>query len=197
MTDGTTELRSHPQVEGPPPPAAARQFAELWHKLECWVAVGAFGFIACILLLDVIGREIVGPLFKLLNIDVGPTGVFAAQRLSVYALVIGAFLGIGIATATASHLVPRVLFGLTPPSWAPALDRMADLLTGIFLVGVAYYGLVFVLSSKATDLRAPVLDWSVWPVQMMIPLGFLSAALRYFLYAAWPALRPLPPEFQE
>ena len=26
---------------------------------------------------------------------------------------------------------------------------------------------------------------------------FLSAAIRYFFFAAWPALRPLPPEFQE
>jgi hypothetical protein len=37
----------------------------------------------------------------------------------------------------------------------------------------------------------------VWPFQVAIPAGFLSAALRYFVYAAWPALRPQPPEFQE
>jgi len=183
--------------EASAPPAAARAFTDLWHRIECWVAVAAFAFIAGILLLDVIGREIVGPLFRVLGINVGPTGVFAAQRLSVYALVIGAFLGIGIATATASHLVPRVLFGVTPKSWGPALDRMADILTAVFLVGVAYYGMVFVLSSKATDLRAPVLDWPVWPVQLMIPIGFLSASARYILYAIWPALRPIPPEFQE
>ncbi len=49
----------------------------------------------------------------------------------------------------------------------------------------------------STDLRAPVLDWSVWPIQLAIPIGFLSAAGRYFMYAAWPAIRPQPPEFQE
>jgi len=43
----------------------------------------------------------------------------------------------------------------------------------------------------------PVLDWLVWPLQSAIPIGFLSAALRYFVYAAWPAIRPRPPEFQE
>ena len=53
------------------------------------------------------------------------TGIFAAQKMSVYALVIGSFVGIGIATATGSHLVPRV-----PSIWfrivgAP-LDRLAD-----------------------------------------------------------------------
>ena len=49
----------------------------------------------------------------------------------------------------------------------------------------------------ATDLRAPVLDWAVWPFQLAIPLGFLSAAGTLFRLRAWPALRPLPPEFQE
>ena len=49
----------------------------------------------------------------------------------------------------------------------------------------------------ATDLRAPVLDWSVWPIQLAIPIGFLSAAGRYLMYAAWPSIRPQPPEFQE
>ena len=42
-----------------------------------------------------------------------------------------------------------------------------------------------------------VFNMPVWPIQLAIPLGFLSAAVRYFFFAAWPALRPLPPEFQE
>jgi len=35
------------------------------------------------------------------------------------------------------------------------------------------------------------------PIQLAIPLGFLSVVRRYFVYAAWPALKPVPPEFQE
>jgi TRAP-type C4-dicarboxylate transport system permease small subunit len=112
-------------------------------------------------------------------------------------LVVGSFAGIGIATATGSHLVPRVGFGWTPKSWEPWIDRAADIITGAVLLVVTYYGMKFVLSSKAVDLRAPVLDWSIWPIQLAIPLGFLSAAVRYFAYAAWPALRPEAPEFQE
>jgi TRAP-type C4-dicarboxylate transport system permease small subunit len=115
----------------------------------------------------------------------------------VFALVIGSFAGIGIATATNSHLVPRVGYGWMPEHWGPALDRLADLITAVFLCGVAYYGFQFVASSYATDLRAPVLDWRVWRIQLVIPLGFLSAAGRYFLFAVWPDLRAKPPEFQE
>lgn len=180
-------------------PAASRvqAVAEGWHKVECWIAVAAFSFIAIILLLDVLGRELLGPLIRVLGFPATATGIFASQKLSIFALVIGSFAGIGIATATASHLVPRVGFGWIPARWEPWFNRLADAITGLFLIGVAYYGWVFVASSMATDLRAPVLDWSVWPIQLAIPIGFLSAAGRYLLYAAWPALRPQPPEFQE
>jgi TRAP-type C4-dicarboxylate transport system permease small subunit len=182
------------------PPAAApqwaRSFAAGWHVVECWVAVAAFTFIAVILLLDVVGRELLGPLVRLFGLKAA-TGIFASQKMSVYALVIGAFVGIGIATATGSHLVPRVLFGVVPPSYSLIVNRFADLLTGLFLVGVSYFGFVFVESSFATDLRAPVLNWPVWPFQLAIPLGFISAAMRYFLFALWPDLRPIPPAVQE
>lgn len=178
-------------------PSGVRSFLEAWHRLECWIAVAAFGFIATILVVDVIGREFVGPIAKLLGQPLGATGVPASQRLSVYALVVGSFCGIGIATATGSHLVPRVAFGWVPKTWGPSMDRLADLLTGVFLLAVTWYGVEFVLSSKATDLRAPILNWSVWPFQLAIPFGFASAALRYLLFALWPAARPIPPEFQE
>ena len=182
---------------GPVVPPRVRRLVEVWHRGECWIAVAAFGFIAAILLLDVIGREFVGPLLRLVGLEPGATGIFAAQKLSVFALVIGSFAGIGIATATGSHIVPRFAPGWVPAAWGPAIDRLADLLTGLFLVAVAWFGFKFVGSSFKTDLRAPVLDWSVWPIQLSIPLGFLSAAGRYFLYAVWPALKPQPPEFQE
>lgn len=179
------------------PPPAVRRVAESWHTGECWLAVAAFGFIAAILLLDVIGREFVGPVLRLVGIDPGATGIFAAQKLSVFALVIGSFAGIGIATATNSHLVPRVGYAWVPAHWGPSLDRLADLITALFLCGVAYYGFQYVASSYATDLRAPVLDWRVWRIQLAVPLGFLSAAGRYLLFAVWPDLRAKPPEFQE
>jgi hypothetical protein len=178
-------------------PEPIRAVLRIWHRVECLVAVACFGFIAAILLTDVLGRELVGPVLRALGFEPGPMGVFASQKLSVFALVIGSFAGIGIATATGSHLVPRVGHAWVPASWGPTMDRLADALTGAVLVGIAWYGWVFVMSSRMTDLRAPVLDWPVWPIQLAIPLGFLSAAGRYFLYAAWPSAKPAPPAYQE
>ena len=181
------------------PPAAppwARSLLERWHRLECWIAVAAFGFIAAILLLDVVGRELLGPLVRMFGMKQA-TGIFASQKLSVFALVIGSFAGIGIATATGSHLIPRVGFGWVPKHWGPAMDRLADVITALFLLGVAYFGFKFVYSSFAVDLRAPALNWVVWPFQLALPLGFISAAGRYVMFALWPDLRPIVAEIIE
>lgn len=182
---------------GPEAPPAARRIVDAWHSGECWLAVACFGFIAGILILDVLGREFLGPFLRLIGLDPGPTGIFASQKLSIFALVIGSFAGIGIATATGAHIVPGFASGWVPAEWKSAYDRAADVLTGLFLLGVVWFGLKFVGSSFQTDLRAPVLDWPVWPIQLAIPLGFLSAAGRYFVYAVWPNLKPALPEFQE
>jgi TRAP-type C4-dicarboxylate transport system permease small subunit len=179
-----------------PAPAGARWFVAHWHRLECLIAVAAFGFIATVLILDVAGRELLGPIYKSFDLK-GAPGIFAAQKMSVYALVIGSFCGVGVATATGSHLLPRIGFGWVPKEFGPTMDRIADLVTGLFFVGVAWFGWVYVSSSMQAGLRMQAFDMPIWPIQLAIPLGFLSAAVRYFLFAAWPALRPLPPEFQE
>jgi Tripartite ATP-independent periplasmic transporters, DctQ component len=182
----------------PPAPHGVRRFLEHWHTTECYVAVAAFSLIAALLLGDVLLREFIGPLLHKLNIYQGRVGMFVGSfKISVFALIIGSFAGIGIATATSSHLVPRVGFGWVPSSWGPFMDRLADVITGLVLLAATYYSIKYVLSSRETGLRAAVIDWPIWPVQLALPLGFASAGLRYFFYAAWPSLRPIPPEFQE
>ena len=181
----------------PPAPRAVESVLRVWHRLECWISVLAFSFIALVLMIDVLGREFYGPVMSMLGVKVGATGLFGSQKLAVFALVIGSFAGIGIATATGVHLVPRVAFKWVPASWSPHMDRIADVFTGLFLLGVTWYGVLFVIASKESGVLAAVINVSAWPIQLAIPLGFASAALRYFAFAIWPAVRPVPPEFQE
>ena len=198
MSAPTASAPSAAARNHPPAPDGVRRLLEVWHTTECYVAVAAFTIIAALLLSDVILREFIGPLLHKLNIYQGRVGMFVGSfKITVFALIIGSFAGIGIATATNSHLVPRVGFGWVPKAWGPFMDRLADVITGVVLLLAAYFAMKFVLSSKATGLRAAVIDWPVWPVQLALPIGFASAALRYFFYAAWPSLRPEAPEFQE
>jgi len=108
-------------------PAFAVRLLQLWHRAECWLAVLAFFFIALVLCIDVVGREFYGPAMNAMGFTVGSTGLFGSQKLAIFALVIGSFCGVGIATATGVHLVPRLAFGWFPQAWGGAIDRLADL----------------------------------------------------------------------
>lgn len=178
------------------PPGVVRLLAG-WHWLECTLALAAYIVIMALLMSDVLGRELLGPLLRLLGLYAGPTGVYGSQKIALYAMVVGAFLGLGIATATGTHLLPRVGFGWLPKAWAPQVDRIADLLTCLVLCIATWYAFVFVASSRELGLTVAVLEQPAWMIQIVIPVGILSAALRYFIFAVWPSARPVPPEFQE
>ena len=88
--------------------AGARALVLRWHPAECWVAAVAFACIAMVLPIDEIGRELLAPLLRMMDFKVGALGIQGSQKLALYALVIVSYAGVGIATATGSHLVPRV-----------------------------------------------------------------------------------------
>lgn len=191
-------MQTHSNVQHPGAPPFVAGMVRYWHRGECWVAMAAFSFIALIVVYDVVAREVLGPLLRLAGGNANAVMVVGAAKMGVYALIVGAFAGIGIATATGAQLVPKVAFGWVPREWGGTMDRLADALTAAFLLGVAYYGVVFVNGSRLSGLlTSGGLEVPAWIIQAAIPLGFASAAVRYVLFAFWPAVRPLPAEFQE
>lgn len=178
-------------------PRSVSKLLTAWHTIECWVAVICFAFIASILVIDVVYRELLSPLLVFLGLSNGSGGIFGAQKLAIFALVVGAFAGIGIATATGSHLIPRIGFKWFPRRYSELIDRASDIFTGMVMLACAWYGLQFALVSKEFGVIAPVINTSPWVVQLAIALGFLSAGLRYFIFAKWPSTRPVLPEYAE
>lgn len=174
-----------------------RRAFERWHRLEWGLAVVAYAVVALVLVLDVLGRELMFPLLQALGIPSGAGGVFGASRIAIYALIVATYAGIGVAAASASHIVPRAGYFVVPRAWGPAIDRCADAVTAALLLVAAYAGVLLVQGSWEMGLRAPILQWPVWSVQLAMPLGFASAALHYAGFACWPDLRPAPPVVTE
>lgn len=163
-----------------------------WHRGECVLAVAAFATVAVVLVLDVLGRELLYPLLAAVGIQAGAMGVFGATKIAVYALVVATYTGIGVAAATASHIVPRVAYRVVPARWSPLVDRLADAVTALILFGAALAAAQMVAGTHELGLRAPFLQWPLWAVQVVMPLGFVSAAVRYLCFARWPLARPTP-----
>jgi hypothetical protein len=177
----------------PPAPIAVRQLFAAWHRLECGIAMAALAAIALLLIVDVAGRELLAPLLRRWGLDVGSGGIFGAQKMAVYLMVLVAYCGIGIAVVSGAHLVPRLGFAWLPARWAPRVARIGDAFSGIVLLVAGAYALELVDATLRTGVRMPSLGGLLWPLQLMVPLGLWSAALRYLGYAFWPGLRSPTP----
>jgi len=163
----------------------AHQFLAAIAKAESVVAVTAYTIVAAVLLIDVLGRELFGH------------GLWGAQRFAVYCTIVAAYCGFGLASASGTHLRPRIADHWVPARFDHAMNRLADLVTFTILMTIAYYAFIFAHESYELGSIVPVLDWKVWPMQMVIPIGFTLGAIRYLTFAVFPALRPVPPITQE
>ena len=147
-------------------------------KAERWITIAAFALMALALLADVISRR----LFL--------TGLIGATEIAVMGMVAVAMFGVGIATDEGAHLRPRLFDALIPKAFEALVGRLASLVTAVFFA--VFAGLAgwmvsesFVLGDRTEILRAPI-----WMLQSLIFIAFATNAVRFFLYALNPALKP-------
>ncbi|MEZ5676290.1 TRAP-type C4-dicarboxylate transport system, small permease component [Thalassovita litoralis] len=184
-------------MTGSTSPTGITRVLDIWHLMERWIAVIAFSLIGLLIFADVAGREVIGPVGRALGFQMGASGVYGAGKMALFLLVIAAFAGLGVSVATGAQIVPRVAFKWIPESWAPAVDRLGNLVSASVFFATAYYGTVFVISSRSIGTVMPGLDWPVWIIQTAIPIGFASSGLRYLAYAIWPDSAPIREEMPE
>lgn len=179
------------KIEHQSTPAWVGRLLSLWHRVEVWIAVLAFSAIAVILVYDVISREVLVPLLRTFGLSDVRVVLYGSQKVAVYCLVFGSFAGIGIATWTGAQLIPRVGFKAVPAAWNTVMNRLADVVTALVLCGLTYVAAKFVGESMASgQLGSGGLQIAIWKVQIAIPLGFGSAAIRYWAFVIWPQTRP-------
>ncbi len=143
------------------------------------MATAAYAAVALLLMADVIGREILG------------TSIFGAQQIAVYGAIIAGFLGLSLATSDNSHLRPGFM-DFVFHRYESCITRLADGLSAAFFLCAAAIAWTFVAVSMEAGDRAPVLYFTVWPLQLVIPYAFVSAGLKHLLFAIRPNLKPTP-----
>jgi TRAP-type C4-dicarboxylate transport system permease small subunit len=127
---------------------------------------------------DILGRELLGG------------GKIWATPVAVYANVVIAFVGMGVASAGGAHLRPRFLDKLAPPKMDTTFDRFTDAGFALFCIGAGVLCWKVLRESLQLQETDPVLQWQIWPFQITLVLAFALATLRHLIYAVWPTLRP-------
>ncbi len=164
---------------------SAAKLIDRINSAEKWLAVIAFVIMLGAIGADVIGRELLSQ------------GIFGSVRVAVYALILCAMAGFGIATATGSHLRPRFADRLVPAPLQPSALRLGQVISAAILLVLAWAAWEMVAFTRLIEERDIALDTLVWPVQLTLPVAFALSALRHLFYATFPALMPEEQEVSE
>ena len=157
------------------PKAIARAFLSALRRFEWLVAGLGLAFVTVTVIGDVVMREL------------GSGGIHGASRLAVMAMIVTGFIGIALASDGKQHLRITV-FDVSWRSLEPIRESVDYAVSGILLLGFAWYGYLFALSTFELNERTVFLDMPLWPAHAAIPYAFFSYALRSFLLASWPDL---------
>lgn len=144
---------------------------------ESIVATIAYGLVATLLMVDVIGREVFS------------SALLGIQQLAVYGAIVAGFLGLTLATSDNSHLRPEFL-DFVAGRHSALFSRLGDLLSASFFFAGAYVAWTFVQISMESGDKAPVLYFVLWPLQLVIPYAFGSAGAKHLIFALRPDLKP-------
>ena len=157
--------------------AALLAWLDRWERRLC---VTAFAVLAALLFGDVLLRELSG------------NGLPWSHQAGVYANLVVALFGMGLAASAGSHLRPRFADHWLPQSWEPMLVRCSYLVSALALLLFAALALQLSLETRALAETATVLRIPLWPLQLLMVISFCSAALRYLCFSLQPQLAPDP-----
>lgn len=157
----------------------ARRFLSAVSTIEKTVVVLSFSAVLAALSLDVIGREVFAH------------GLFGSSKFAVYALILCAMAGFGLATASGAHLRPRFLDFVTQGRIKQPARRAGQVASAAILLFLAWGAVDMVSFSHMIGERDLTLGWPVWPFQLILPVAFVLSALRHLIYAAFPELSPV------
>ncbi len=150
-------------------------FLTVLYRIEATVTAAAYLAATVSLLADVAGREFL------------QQGVWGAPRFAVYAAIIAGFLGMSLAASDDSQIRPQVFDALFPKRFDPFLNRLADFVSALMYGGLTILAAQFVSASYQNLEIAPVLEWPLWPIQLVLPYAFASVMVRYGCYSIFPS----------
>jgi TRAP-type C4-dicarboxylate transport system permease small subunit len=156
----------------------AKTFLNRLRIFEQFLCFAAFLVIAGALIYDVLKREITG------------SGAFGAPQLAVIGMIVVSYIGIGLASAAGSHYRPHFADNIFPAKYEKLMERISEFGFAAFCAFVAAVATKVCLESYDLKDVAPVLRNPIWPVQLMIAIGFGFVAVRHFLYGLYPDIKP-------
>ena len=116
--------------------------------------------------------------------------LYFSEELNRILIILITFAGISYAARHGRHIRMSAIYDTLPPKPRKALTIVIALVTAVFMLGLAWYSLQFLLTTMGRGRVLPALQIPVWITLLWVPLGFLLTGIQYLLTAVKNVIEP-------
>ena len=116
--------------------------------------------------------------------------IYFSEELNRILIIVITFAGISYAARHGRHIRMSAIYDTLPPKPRKMLTILIAIVTAVFMLGLAWYSLQFLLTTMGRGRVLPALQIPVWIILCLVPLGFLLTGLQYVLTAIKNVIEP-------
>ncbi len=109
--------------------------------------------------------------------------IFFSEELNRILIILITFAGISYAARHGRHIRMSAIYDEMPPHLRKALMVVIALVTAIFMFGLCYYAVGYIITQAGRGRVLPALQIPVWWIYLWVPVGFFMTGAQYLLTA--------------
>ncbi|WP_367198723.1 TRAP transporter small permease [Amorphus sp. 3PC139-8] len=109
--------------------------------------------------------------------------LFFSEELNRILIVLITFAGISYAARHGRHIRMSAIYDELPPRARKALMIVIALVTAVFMFGLCYYSVGYIITQAGRGRVLPALQIPVWWIYLWVPVGFFMTGAQYALTA--------------
>ena len=109
--------------------------------------------------------------------------LFFSEELNRILIILITFAGISYAARQGRHIRMSAIYDALPPKARKLMMIVIALVTAVFMFGLCYYALQYIMTQAGRGRVLPSLQIPVWVTLVWVPVGFFMTGLQYLLTA--------------
>jgi TRAP-type C4-dicarboxylate transport system permease small subunit len=111
------------------------------------------------------------------------SSIFFTEELNSILIVLITFAGISYAARHGRHIRMSAIFDTLPPAGRRVMMILISAVTAVFMFGLAWYALGYIVTQAGQGRVLPALQVPVWWMYVWVPVGFFMTGVQYALTA--------------
>ena len=111
------------------------------------------------------------------------SSIYFTEELNGILIVLITFAGISYAARHGRHIRMSAIFDTLPPAPRKALMILIATVTAVFMFGLCWYSVGYIITISSQGRVLPALQVPVWWTYVWVPVGFFMTGVQYALTA--------------